>query len=240
MANLGKNNRMSEKVHIVWHGQSVTREAREQLFRQRGCVVWFTGLSGSGKSTIANLVEKQLFDQGAHTFLLDGDNVRHGLNAPPALLAEYGDAFAQRFGLGFGETDRKENLRRVGAVAELLCMAGLVTLTAFVSPYRGDRERIRRHIEASGAPGDFVEVFVNASLETCEARDPKGLYQKARRGEIRGFTGIDDPYEPPLAPELILDSDRESAENLAQQVAQYLMQKGLIGGQRPPLKSQEK
>lgn len=225
---------MSEKVHIVWHGQSITREAREQLFGQRGCVVWFTGLSGSGKSTIANLVEKRLFELGAHTFLLDGDNVRHGLNAPPSLLAEYGDAFANRFGLGFSEADRKENLRRVGAVAELLCLAGLVTLTAFVSPYLADRDRIRRLIESAGAVGDFVEVYVKASLATCEARDPKGLYQKARRGEIRGFTGIDDPYEPPTSPELTLDSDNKSAEELADEVAQYLVQSHLVGLNSPP------
>lgn len=220
---------MSEAVNIVWHGQSVTREARQELFGQRGSVVWFTGLSGSGKSTIANLVEKKLFDQGAHTFLLDGDNVRHGLTAPPALLAEYGDAFASRFGLGFSEEDRKENLRRVGAVAELLCTAGIITLTAFVSPYRADRDRIRSLIERAGAKGDFVEVFVNASLKTCESRDPKGLYQKARRGEIRGFTGIDDPYEPPLQPEVMLDSDNKSADALAQEVTDYLLKSGLAG-----------
>lgn len=213
---------MSEPVNIVWHGQSVTREAREQLFGQKACVIWFTGLSGSGKSTIANLVEQRLFERGAHTFLLDGDNVRHGLTAPPTMLAEYGEAFAKRFGLRFSEEDRKENLRRVGAVAELLCSAGLITLTAFVSPYRTDRARIRSLIEKSVGPGSFIEVYVNASLATCEGRDPKGLYQKARRGEIRGFTGIDDPYEAPEAPELILDSDRLSPETLAEDVVRYL------------------
>jgi adenylylsulfate kinase len=210
-------------VNIVWHGATVTREAKEQLFRQRGSVIWFTGLSGSGKSTIANHVEKRLFEHGAHTFLLDGDNVRHGLTAPPSLLAEFGEPFAARFGLGFSEEDRKENLRRVGAVAKLFCNAGLITLTAFVSPYRADRDRIRHLIESAGRKGDFVEVYVNASLATCEARDPKGLYKKARRGEIRGFTGIDDPYEPPLNPELIVDSDNKSAEVLAQEVFTYLL-----------------
>ncbi len=216
-------------VDIVWHGASVTREAKQQLFGQRGCVVWFTGLSGSGKSTIANLVEKRLFERGVHTFLLDGDNVRHGLTAPPALLAEYGDAFATRFGLGFSEDDRKENLRRVGAVAELLCSASLVTLTAFVSPYRADRDRIRQLIERTGKPGDFIEVYVNASLATCESRDPKGLYKKARRGEIRGFTGIDDPYEAPTSPELVLDSDNKSAPSLAEEVVEYLAAARLFG-----------
>lgn len=219
---------MSEPVNIVWHGQSVSREDRQKLFGHRGCVIWFTGLSGSGKSTIANLVEQQLHRSGVHTFLLDGDNIRHGLTAPPALLSEFGEAFAKRFGLGFSEEDRKENLRRVGAVAELLCNAGIVTLTAFVSPYRADRDRIRRLIETSGVPGDFVEVHVKASLATCEARDPKGLYQKARRGEIKGFTGIDDPYEAPNHAELTLDSDNKSAEELAREVTTYLRQSHLI------------
>jgi adenylylsulfate kinase len=220
---------MSEPINIVWHGASVTREAREKLFGQRGCVVWFTGLSGSGKSTIANLVEKSLYEKGAHTFLLDGDNVRHGLNAPPALLAEYGEAFASRFGLGFSEEDRKENLRRVGAVAELFCAAGLITLSAFVSPYRAERDRIRGLIERSGAPGDFIEVYIKASLETCETRDPKGLYKKARRGEIRAFTGIDDPYEAPLTAELILDSDNKTAAELANEVGDFLSRARFFG-----------
>jgi adenylylsulfate kinase len=229
---------MSEPVNIVWHGASVSREARQRLFGQRGCVVWFTGLSGSGKSTIANLVEKSLFERGAHTFLLDGDNVRHRLNAPPALLAEYGEAFASRFGLGFSEEDRKENLRRVGAVAELFCAAGLITLSAFVSPYRADRDRIRELIEQSGATGDFIEVYVKASLETCESRDPKGLYQKARRGEIRAFTGIDDPYEAPLAAELVLDSDNKTAPELATEVVDFLSRARFFGANRGPSASQ--
>ena len=229
----------SNPVHIVWHGASVTREAREQLLGQRGCVVWFTGLSGSGKSTIANLVEKRLFERGAHTYLLDRDDVRHGLTAPANLLSEYGAEFAARFGLGFSEEDRKENLRRVGAVTELFCSASIITLTAFVSPYRADRDRIRQLIESAGRPGDFVEVYVQASLETCESRDPKGLYKKARRGEIRGFTGIDDPYEPPLSPELVLDSDNKSAASLADEVVNYLSAARLFGHSDTPAAQQK-
>jgi adenylylsulfate kinase len=231
LGNIGRLSSMSEAVNIVWHGASITRQAREQLFGQRGCVIWFTGLSGSGKSTIANEVEKLLFEKGAHTFLLDGDNVRHGLTAPPGLLADYGEAFAARFGLGFSAEDRQENLRRVGAVAELFCMAGLITLSAFVSPYRAERDRIRSLLHKNGSQGDFIEIYVKASLATCESRDPKGLYQKARRGEIRGFTGIDDPYEPPLAPELVLDSDNKSAPELAREVMDHLSRAGIFGAQ---------
>lgn len=220
---------MANEVNIVWHGSTVTRQSRENQFQQKGCVVWFTGLSGSGKSTIANLVEKQLAEAGAHTYLLDGDNVRHSLTPPPNLLSgEYGEAFAKRFGLGFSEEDRKENLRRVGAVAELFCDAGIVTLTAFVSPYRADRDRIRSTIDTKIGPGRFIEVFVNASLQTCEARDPKGLYQRARRGEIRGFTGIDDPYETPFSPEIVLDSDNKTAETLAGEVVAHLHSARLV------------
>jgi adenylylsulfate kinase len=164
-----------------------------------------------------------------HTFLLDGDNVRHSLNATPEMLAVYGPEFASRFGLGFAELDRRENIRRVGAVAELFASAGMVTLTAFISPYRADRDAVRKQIVEHGRAGDFVEVFVDTPLSVCEQRDPKGLYKKARAGEIRQFTGIDDPYEPPLHPELRLDgSAGRSAEMLAEEVLAYLKKSSKI------------
>jgi adenylylsulfate kinase len=213
---------------VVWHEHSVPREAREALNGHRGCVVWFTGLSGCGKSTVANLVDHKLHARGAHTFLLDGDNVRHGLNAAPQMLASHGDAYAKRFGLGFSAEDREENIRRIGCVAELFASAGLITLTAFVSPYRRDRDAVRRAVESKGRQGDFMEVFVDAPLELCEARDPKGLYKKARAGELKGMTGIDDPYEAPLSPELRLDSAAFGADALADQVVAYLVSQGIL------------
>jgi adenylylsulfate kinase len=216
---------MSDPVHVHWHEHSVSREERERLNGHRGCVVWFTGLSGCGKSTIANLVDHKLHARGVHSFVLDGDNVRHGLNAPPAMLKErHGEEFAKRFGLGFSAQDREENIRRIGAVAELFASAGIIALTAFISPYRRDRDGARELL----APGDFIEVLVDAPLEVCEARDPKGLYKKARAGEIKGFTGIDDPYEPPLNPELVLDSGKKDAETLADEVIAYLEKTGKI------------
>lgn len=210
---------------VVWHDHSVARADRERQNGHRGCVVWFTGLSGCGKSTVANVVDRQLFDRGVRTYLLDGDNVRHGLNATPQMLADrYGAEFGQRFGLGFGQQDREENIRRVGAVAQLMCDAGLVTLTAFVSPYRADRDAVR----ATLAAGDFIEVFVDAPLEVCEARDPKGLYQKARAGQIKDFTGIDAPYEAPIEPQLVLKSAEFSPEALAAEVLRYLTEAGKL------------
>lgn len=192
-------------------------------------MVWFTGLSGSGKSTIANLVDYKLSELGQASFVLDGDNVRHGLNASPSMLAEeHDEEFAKRFGLGFGAQDREENIRRIGAVAELFCAAGVITLTAFVSPYRRDRDAVRRRVEQAGAPGDFVEVFVDTPIDICEQRDPKGLYKKARAGELKGFTGIDDPYEPPLKPELTLPFGEAPAETLADHVVEYLRQAGKL------------
>lgn len=215
----------SEQPIVVWHEQTVSREDRENLNGHRGCVVWFTGLSGCGKSTIANVVDMLLFERGVRSYLLDGDNVRHGLNATPEMLASrYGEEFGKRFGLGFSAQDREENIRRVGAVAGLLANAGLVTLTAFVSPFRADRESVRESLPA----GDFIEVFVDASLETCESRDPKGLYKKARAGEIANFTGISSPYEPPEQPELVLDSNRLSPPQLGQQVVELLTKLGKI------------
>jgi len=211
---------------VVWHPHSVTRAERENLNGHRGCVVWFTGLSGSGKSTIANEVDRQLHQRGVHSFLLDGDNVRHGLNAAPQMLASYGDSFAKRFGLTFSAEDRQENIRRIGAVTELFTAAGLITLTAFVSPYRRDRDAVRQLVEARGEPGDFIEVFVDAPLEVCEARDPKGLYKKARAGELPNFTGISDPYEPPLAPDLQLLAGEKTPDVLAGEVLAHLRKCG--------------
>ena len=220
---------MNQEVQVSWHEQSVSRQERETLNGHQGCVVWFTGLSGSGKSTIANLVDRQLYESRVHCVLLDGDNVRHGLSASPALLEEeHGEEFAQRFGLGFAAQDREENIRRIGAVAELFCTAGIITLTAFVSPYRSDRDSVRKRVEQAGHPGDFLEVFIDVPLSVCEERDPKGLYKKVRAGEISQFTGIDAPYEPPAQPELALQGDRFSAEELAAQVVEMLQKNGKI------------
>lgn len=210
-------------VHIVWHEHLVTRAQREQIKGHRGCVIWFTGLSGCGKSTVANAVDHQLQARGVHTFLLDGDNVRHGLNAAPErLLPEFGSDFAERFGLGFSPLDRQENIRRIASVAQLFCSAGIVTLTAFVSPYRSDRDRARCLIEQAGEPGDFIEVFVDTPLEVCEQRDPKGLYQLARAGQLPNFTGIDAPYEAPDRAELVLQGAGHAPQHLAAQVLAYL------------------
>lgn len=214
---------------VVWHAHAVQRSDREQLLKQRGCVVWFTGLSGSGKSTVANAVDRLLHRRGVHTFVLDGDNIRHGLCAGPNLLVERHDAtFAERFGLGFGPLDREENIRRIGAVAQLFVDAGLIALTAFVSPYRRDRLRVRQWIEEHGAVGDFIEVFVDAPLEVCESRDPKGLYKLARQGKIPNFTGISDPYEPPESPEVHLAAAGQTPEQLAEQVVAELLRRGKI------------
>ncbi len=179
-----------EKTEITWHQHQVTREMREQRHGHRGCVVWFTGLSGCGKSTVANLVDQRLFELGMQSFVLDGDNVRHGLNASPARLADDHPAdFARRFGLGFAAEDRVENIRRVGAVAQLFASTGIVALTAFVSPYRRDRDATRRKVEAEGRPGDFIEVFVDAPLAVCEARDPKGTVQESSRRRAERLHG---------------------------------------------------
>lgn len=220
---------------VVWHESTVTRAMREEKGGHRGCVVWFTGLSGSGKSTVANAVDQLLFEQGVRTYVLDGDNVRHGLNATPAMLAErHGEEFAQRFGLGFGEQDREENIRRIGSVAKLFCDAGIVTLTAFVSPYRSDRDAVRSSLGGSGlggsglGDGDFFEVFVDTPLEVCEGRDPKGLYKKARAGQIKNFTGIDDPYEAPSQPELTLPGGQLPPPELAAQVVAMLRDNGRL------------
>jgi adenylylsulfate kinase len=215
----------AEVVDVRWHAHAVSRVEREQTAGHKGCVLWFTGLSGSGKSTLANLVDHRLNARGIRSFVLDGDNVRLGLNAAPALLRDrHGDAFASRFGLGFSAEDREENIRRIGAVAELFAQAGIVALTAFISPYRRDRDAVRAML----APGDFVEIHVRAPLEVCEGRDPKGLYRKARAGEIKGFTGIDDPYEEPLSAELVVDSASRPPQDLAAEVIDWLERAGKI------------
>ena len=218
---------MADETNVSWHKHSVPRKDRELLSGHQGCVVWFTGLSGCGKSTIANLLDRKLYQRAVRSFLLDGDNIRHSLSAGPAMLMEqYGEAFSRRFGLGFSADDRTENIRRIGAVAQLFCSAGIVTLTAFVSPYRKDRDAVRQHVESHGRRGDFLEIFVEAPLEVCEARDPKGLYKKARAGEIQHFTGISDPYEPPKAPELTLRSHESPPEKLADQLVAFLIRLG--------------
>lgn len=212
---------MSEEIQITWHDHAVQRE--------RGCVVWFTGLSGSGKSTIANCVDFKLSELGEQSFILDGDNVRHGLNASPQILRErHDEEFAKRFGLGFSAQDREENIRRIGALSEIFCSAGIITLAAFVSPYRKDRDSARAHVESSGQKDDFIEVYINTPLEICEQRDPKGLYKKARAGEIKGFTGIDDPYEPPLDAELVVQTSDLTIEQAADHVIKALEIRGKL------------
>lgn len=195
--------------NIVWHPHQVSRREREHLNGHRGCVLWFTGLSGAGKSTIANAVEANLHARGVHTYLLDGDNIRHGLNR----------------NLGFSADDRSENIRRIGEVAKLMADAGLITLSAFISPYRADRDAIRALL----GPGEFIEILCQASLATCESRDPKGLYRQARAGLITDFTGIDAPYEAPAQPEVVLDSDRKDVPTLAGELIDYLARHGLLG-----------
>ena len=195
-------------THIQWHDGTVGRDDRQRLLRQRGVTLWFTGLSGAGKSTVACLVEQMLLDRGRLGYRLDGDNVRHGLNK----------------NLGFSAEDRAENIRRVGEVARLFTDAGLIVLASFVSPYRRDRDAVR----ALMPPGDFVEVYVHASLAAAESRDPKGLYKKARAGQLKGFTGIDDPYEAPASPELTIDCTGTSPQDAAVQLIDYLERQGIV------------
>ena len=210
---------------VYWHEQMVSQAQRESLNGHKGCVIWFTGLSASGKSTIANTLDHKLNEYRIHSAVLDGDNVRHGLNAGPKILQEtHGNDFAERFGLGFSAIDREENIRRVGAVAKLFAQVGMIALTAFISPYRIDRDRVRNTL----LPGEFIEVFVDTPIDVCEDRDPKGLYKKARAGELKGFTGIDDPYEPPLAPELVLLAAEKTPDILAEEVLAFLESKGII------------
>jgi len=214
-------------TNITWHEGSVTREEREKLLGQKGVTVWMTGLSAAGKSTIACILEQMLLHQKKAAYRLDGDNVRFGLNADPKTLTEkrsYPPEAGKRFGLGFSAEDRMENIRRIGEVAKLFTDAGVIAITSFISPYRRDRDAVR----ATMKPGEFVEVYVHVSLEGAEKRDPKGLYKKARAGEIKGFTGIDDPYEAPEKPELVVETEKVSAEGAAKQILAYLEQKGYL------------
>ncbi|MGD8453729.1 MAG: adenylyl-sulfate kinase [Phycisphaerae bacterium] len=200
-------------TNITWHEGHVDRNDRQKLLKQRGGTIWFTGLSASGKSTIAFTVEHALVERGHLAYVLDGDNVRHGLNK----------------NLGFSPEDREENIRRIGEVAKLFADAGLLTMTSFISPYRADRDRARQIHEEAGLP--FVEVFVQASVEVCEKRDPKGLYEKARQGKIPEFTGISAPYEEPLKAEIVLDSNQLTPQQAAQVVLDYLERHGLLAVQ---------
>jgi adenylylsulfate kinase len=197
--------------NITWHEGHVTREERAALLKQKGATLWFTGLSGSGKSTIAFTLEHALVRQGRLAYVLDGDNIRHGLNK----------------NLGFSAADREENIRRIGEVAKLFADCGALTMTSFISPYRKDRDLVRALHEAAGLP--FVEVYLATPIETCEQRDPKGLYKKARAGQLKGFTGVDDPYEAPLKPELTLDATSVSPQQAAAVLLEYLQKQGLIG-----------
>jgi adenylylsulfate kinase len=214
---------------ITWHEGHVTRDERAGLLEQRGATLWFTGLSGSGKSTVAFTLEHALVQRGHLAYVLDGDNIRHGLNAGTKILMEtrgYSEIAAKRFGLGFSAEDREENIRRIGEVAKLFADAGLIAMTSFISPYRKDRDRVRAlHVEG-GLP--FIEVFVNTPIETCETRDPKGLYKQARAGQLKGFTGIDDPYEAPLNPEVTLDTTTTTPQQAAVLLIQYLESRGLL------------
>lgn len=193
----------TKSKNIYWHEGNISREDRQRQYGHKNVCIWFTGLSGSGKSTIARKVEEKLFERGVKTYVLDGDNVRHGLNN----------------NLGFSHEDRTENIRRIGEVSKLFVDAGLVVMTAFISPYRVDRRNVRNLMQK----GEFIEVFIDATIETCEERDPKGLYKKAKAGEIKEFTGISSPYEKPENPELVVNTTEESDINInAEKVLMYL------------------
>src|SRR5437588_10028979 len=197
-------------TNVTWHEGHVTPDERSRLLRQKGATLWFTGLSGSGKSTFAFTLEHALVQRGHLAYVLDGDNVHHGLNK----------------NLGFSAADREENTRRIGEVARLFADCGAVTMTSFISPYRKDRDGVRAlHVE-SKLP--FIEVYVSTPIETCEQRDPKGLYKKARAGQLKGFTGIDDPYEPPPQPELTLDATHTSPQDAAARLLDFLQQQGIL------------
>ena len=197
-------------TNLYWHQGAVTRQDRERVNCHHGLTVWFTGLSAAGKSTLAVSVEKVLFEKGYHTYILDGDNVRHGLNK----------------NLGFSPEDREENIRRIGEVAKLFNDCGIITLTAFISPYRSDRQRAR----ALSGEDSFVEVFVDCPIEVCEQRDPKGAYKKARQGVIKSFTGISAPYEPPESPEIHLRTDKMTVDECVSLIFEYLKKREYIPG----------
>lgn len=198
----------TKSQNIVWHHHTVTREDREKKAGHKGCTIWLTGLSASGKSTIANLLDAALAERGVRSYVLDGDNVRHGLNKD----------------LGFSPADRTENIRRIGEVAKLFTEAGVIVATAFISPYRADRDQVRKIMK----DGDFIEVFVHAPLDVCEQRDPKGLYKKARAGEVKEFTGISAPYEEPEKAELRIESGKHTAEECTEHLLRFLEEKGYI------------
>lgn len=193
---------MSETKHISWHESEVTKSQRQARNGHKSVLIWFTGLSGSGKSTVSVALEKGLFEEGKQTYRLDGDNVRHGLNK----------------NLGFSPEDRQENIRRIGEVGKLMVDSGAITVTAFISPYKQDRDNVRQLFEDQ----EFIEVYTQCSIETCEQRDPKGLYKKARTGEIPEFTGISAPYEPPEEPEIIINTEENSVESSVNQILNYL------------------
>ncbi|GEQ00306.1 adenylyl-sulfate kinase [Staphylococcus arlettae] len=193
---------MTTSTNITWHDSEVTKAQRQQRNRHKSAVIWFTGLSGSGKSTVSAALEKALFEQQVQTYRLDGDNIRHGLNN----------------NLGFSPEDRTENIRRIGEVGKLMVDAGVLTTTAFISPYAADRNVVRDTL----AQGEFIEVYTKCSLEGCESRDPKGLYKKARAGEIQGFTGINAPYEAPTNPEIEIDTEALSVDEAVAKIVAYL------------------
>ncbi len=195
-------------TNITWHEGHVDRGEREKLLAQKGCLIWFTGLSGSGKSTVAYTLEHALVQRGHLAYVLDGDNIRHGLNK----------------NLGFSAEDREENIRRIGEVGKLFVDTGVITLTAFISPYRKDRDANRALLQ----PGEFVEVFMDTPIDVCEERDPKGLYKKARAGEIKGFTGVDDPYEAPENPELVINAAELSPQEASTRILEFLESMDLL------------
>jgi adenylylsulfate kinase len=197
-------------TNITYHAGHITRQERQALLQQKGTTIWFTGLSACGKSTIAVALEQVLFQRKHAAYVLDGDNIRFGLNK----------------NLGFSAADREENIRRIGEVAKLFAEAGLITIASFISPYRKDRDAARKVHEDAGLP--FIECHVNTPIEVCEQRDPKGLYKKARAGEIKGFTGIDDPYEEPTKPELVISAAEKSVEACVAELVNYLEQRGLL------------
>jgi adenylyl-sulfate kinase len=201
----------TRSTNVTWHHHRVTKQERARRKGQKPCILWFTGFSGSGKSTIADALETRLAGMGYHTYLLDGDNIRHGLNKD----------------LGFSVEDRTENIRRIGEAAKLFVDAGIIALTAFISPFRSDRRMVREIV----ADEEFIEIFVDTPLDVCEQRDPKGLYAKARRGEIRDFTGIDSPYEPPERPEVRLHPERESVEQSVERIIRGLEERGVLPSQ---------
>ncbi len=194
--------------NITWHQYHITKTDREKKYGYKGVVIWFTGLPSSGKSTLANELEERLFERGCHTYILDGDNIRHGLN----------------FNLGFSVEDRQENIRRIGEVAKLFATAGTIVLTAFISPYRADREKARNLLPE----GEFIEVYVHCDISVCKERDPKGLYKKAEAGEIPEFTGVSAPYEEPLMPEIFLNNDKNSITESVSKIIKYLEEKNII------------